>query len=375
MDHMFRMASEFNQDLNDWDLSYVTTIRSMFIGAYAFNGLISDWNTENVTDMTAVFYESFAFNQDISKWNVSSVTKMFDMFKVAQVFNQDIGGWDTSSVTNMDGMFSGASTFNHDLTSWCVTNIAAEPSNFAANSALTEANKPVWGTCPNGTSGGEAPSIGDGSIDSPYQINAFSQLLWISQESSRWDKHYVQTADINASLTQNSNAGSGWSPIGNSSTGFTGGYDGKDFSIENLFINRPNDSEIGMFGFVNNGIVKNIQLWDSNITGDTRVGAIAGALTNSSGQFSGNNVYDGFVLGNTTTGGLIGRLANNSHIHASSYTGTVTGYSSSQNFSGSGTPQNIGGIVGKMQGGSVLRKSFFDGHVFGNQLCWRNGWS
>ena len=46
-------------------------------------------------------------------------------------------------------MFSQASTFNHDLTSWCVTNIAAEPSDFAVNSVLTEANKSIWGTCPS----------------------------------------------------------------------------------------------------------------------------------------------------------------------------------------------------------------------------------
>ena len=214
-------------------------------------------------------------------------------------------------------------------------------------------------------SGTSTPSIGNGSSSSPFQIDSFSDLWWISQNSNRWIYHYIQTANIDASSTSYLDSGQGFTPIGNSTTRFTGSYDGQGFSIENLFINRPIDSEIGMFGFVNNGIVKNIQLWDSNITGDTRVGAIAGALTNSSGQFSGNNVYDGFVLGNTTTGGLIGRLANNSHIHASSYIGTVTGYSSSQNFSGSGTPQNIGGIVGKMQGGSVLRKSFFDGHVFG----------
>jgi hypothetical protein len=46
-------------------------------------------------------------------------------------------------------MFFNAIAFNQDLTSWCVTNISSEPDSFAANSALTEANKPVWGTCPN----------------------------------------------------------------------------------------------------------------------------------------------------------------------------------------------------------------------------------
>jgi hypothetical protein len=51
-------------------------------------------------------------------------------------------------VTDMTSMFSNATAFNQDLTSWCVTNLAAEPDNFATYSALTNANKPVWGTCP-----------------------------------------------------------------------------------------------------------------------------------------------------------------------------------------------------------------------------------
>ena len=47
----------------------------------------------------------------------------------------------------MEGMFRDATAFNQDLTSWCITNIAAEPANFATSSALTNAIKPVWGTC------------------------------------------------------------------------------------------------------------------------------------------------------------------------------------------------------------------------------------
>ena len=86
---------------------------------------------------------------------------------------------------------------------------------------------------------------------------------------------------------------------------------------------------------------------------------------NVSNQFLSNHVEEGYVLGNTTTGGLVGRLGSYSQVHESSYTGTVTGYPSSQNFIGGGDPKNIGGLVGKIKPNGVLKKSFFKGYVYG----------
>ncbi|MDC0142023.1 BspA family leucine-rich repeat surface protein [bacterium] len=44
------------------------------------------------------------FNQDIGNWNVSNVTTMKSMFNDTP-FNQNIGGWNVSKVTDMGGMF------------------------------------------------------------------------------------------------------------------------------------------------------------------------------------------------------------------------------------------------------------------------------
>ena len=77
------------------------------------------------------------------------VTSMQNLFSGKANFNSDIGFWDTSNVTNMDRMFENASSFNQDISGWCVSNINSEPINFLFSSALTDANKPVWGTCPN----------------------------------------------------------------------------------------------------------------------------------------------------------------------------------------------------------------------------------
>jgi surface protein len=78
---------------------------------------------------------------------------MINMFREATLFNQDIGDWNVSRVTNMEEMFNSASTFNQDLSNWCVTNLTSEPSKFSSSSPLTEANKPVWGTCPGNSYG------------------------------------------------------------------------------------------------------------------------------------------------------------------------------------------------------------------------------
>ena len=88
------------------------------------------------------------FNQDISSWDVSNVTSMRSMFTRANAFNQDIGNWDVSNVTNMNMMFQAASSFNQDLSGWCVSNIKEEPLYFSAW-PMDEENKPIWGTCPN----------------------------------------------------------------------------------------------------------------------------------------------------------------------------------------------------------------------------------
>ena len=153
--------------IGSWDVSNVTDMSNMFGGTLlndtTWNQLsiddISNWDVSSVTDMHKMFYWNFSFNQDIGSWDVSKVINMKNMFNSVAAFNKDIGSWDTSSVNNMDEMFSSGfltsydlnMDFNQDISDWCVTNITSEPQNFSWGSedALTEANKPIWGTCPD----------------------------------------------------------------------------------------------------------------------------------------------------------------------------------------------------------------------------------
>ena len=146
---MFR-ATPFNQNIGNWDVSKVTNMSDLFQSADYFNGNLSSWDTSSVLNMMNTFKYARSFNQDISGWNVSSVTTMAVMFFEADNFNQDISSWNTTNVTDMYAMFNSADDFNQDLSGWCVSNISSEPGDFASNSDLTDANKPVWGTCPGG---------------------------------------------------------------------------------------------------------------------------------------------------------------------------------------------------------------------------------
>ena len=101
----------------------------------------------SVTYMGSMFAGNSSFNQPIGDWDLSSVTYIWSMFNGASAFNQPIEDWDVSSVTFMSNMFNGASAFNQNISNWCVTNIPSEPSDFSTNSALSESNKPVWGSC------------------------------------------------------------------------------------------------------------------------------------------------------------------------------------------------------------------------------------
>jgi len=78
----------FNQDLNDWDLSSVTSLHLAFKESETFNGRISNWDVSLVENFRQSFNIASAFNQNISDWDVSSSSTFYHAFGFASSFNQ-----------------------------------------------------------------------------------------------------------------------------------------------------------------------------------------------------------------------------------------------------------------------------------------------
>lgn len=103
------------------DLTQVTSLRSMFSGVYLYGNNLNDWDVSNVTDMSSMFTGS-NFHEPLDNWDVSHVTDMSDMFANTS-FNFPIGNWDVSNVTDMSGMFFNANWFDQPLDNWDVSNV------------------------------------------------------------------------------------------------------------------------------------------------------------------------------------------------------------------------------------------------------------
>ena len=119
MSYAFCDNKTFNKNINNWDVSSVYTMDSMFKNS-EFNKQLNNWNVSNVVNMEYMFAFATCFNQPLEKWDVSSVKDMDSMFKNAESFNQPLEKWDVSSVKDMNSMFKNAESFNQPLEKWDV---------------------------------------------------------------------------------------------------------------------------------------------------------------------------------------------------------------------------------------------------------------
>lgn len=192
------------------------------------------------------------------------------------------------------------------------------------------------------------------------------------------------------------NGGKGWEPIGygvavvscggtyEALYGLKGTFDGQGHEIRDLFINRPEETIVGLVRYLNHGgVMSNVGVVDATVVGYHAVGIllannIGGTVTNcySNGNVTGRGIIGGLVgfnehgsisncystgsvAGTFAVGGLVGRQHPDCAI-GNSYTNcSVTGPLDPDDILAGG----IGGLVGD-NGGSV-NSSFWDTEASG----------
>lgn len=166
---------------------------------------------------------------------------------------------------------------------------------------------------------------------------------------------YALRNSIDATATKDL-ADGGFKPIiGKDDTAFTGKFDGLDYNIFNLNINRNTDN-VGLFSVVGNGaVIRNVTLVGGSITGGSNVGALAGQV--SGGAQISNIMNSASVTGSSNVGGIIGS-AENSVFENLVNTGTVAG-------TAEGAENNAGGLIGSLSGGTLSGTSYNLGGVTG----------
>ncbi|PWJ43203.1 InlB B-repeat-containing protein [Sediminitomix flava] len=144
---------------------------------------------------------------------------------------------------------------------------------------------------------------GTGDENSPYHITTVEQLRYLANNSSLWDKHFILMNDLDLSESNQWDNGQGLSPIGHLGIPFSGYFDGNEHFIKNLYINRPNKSFVGLFGYLKNATVNKLGLTNTTVTGKNKVGAIVGELYDA--EVSECLVH-GEVHGQLDVGGIVG---------------------------------------------------------------------
>ncbi len=188
-----------------------------------------------------------------------------------------------------------------------------------------------------------AYSDGNGTEAAPYQIASVSDWQQLMGTSSDWSKYFIMTADIDLQ-------GISLTPVGNTTTNFTGVFDGDEYIIYNADMNKPTTDNIGLFGRVGTaGRIRSLDVEDVNMTGNNYVGGLAG--------YNYGDINDCYVTGTVTgksnyVGGLTGRN-----------TGTITDCYEIVTVA-AGSSSYVGGLTGNNL--STIERCYAAGSVSGN---------
>ncbi|MDD4785169.1 MAG: GLUG motif-containing protein, partial [Candidatus Shapirobacteria bacterium] len=137
---------------------------------------------------------------------------------------------------------------------------------------------------------------GVGTSESPYQISNCTQLQNIGSSDSPgsfpyMDDYFVLINNIDCLETETWNQDIGGTYFGfdpiyyydentYENYFFSGFLDGQNFTIDGLYINRPDEYDVGLFGYISGSTIINLNLTNVDFTGRSYVGGVASYMEN-----------------------------------------------------------------------------------------------
>lgn len=239
-------------------------------------------------------------------------------------------------------------------------------------------------------------SGGQGTEAEPYAITTAEQLNGLRFYTGEGGEgtYFELMGDIDLSDPDFVDDASGWVPIGAASGDpFSAHLDGNGFTLGNLSIDRPEQTDQGLFGRLSDATVTNLHLETVSVSGQGSVGALAGRIQNTLVQgvtASGSVTTINTFISGSNAGGLIGYATNSEIIDSGAdvavtavdhnsgglvgyalYTDIRASYARGDVVGNGSEAINVGGLVGLLNTGGTVENSYATGAV--SAVAIRNG--
>ena len=347
-----------------WPLSdtpvQANPVNVVFNGNSATGTWIAEWQNDILGDPEYYFIASVVGDAE----EITSRNPLLTVTQPAQTCSQLGGTCKTSSCSGYDNCNSlgGTCTSGYCCSGTCTAKVVPKTCSQLGGTCKTSSCSgydncnSLSGTCTSGycCSGTCTAKV---VLDSKI-ISSCEELQKIGSDLDYpLDGNYILANDIDCSATSGWNSGKGFDPIGDMSNKFTGKFDGNNYKIRNLYINRDR-SYVSLFGVIADGAeIKNVGMMNVDISGQIGVGGLAGqihgsTITNSyaTGSVKVGNPSSGGGMG----GGLVGAVHENSVITKSYATSSVN----------CGSHGFAGGLVGTLYDSTIIN-SYAKGSVSG----------
>ena len=174
--------------------------------------------------------------------------------------------------------------------------------------------------------------VGSGTERTPFEIGSLSNLRAVAQLINSQTLGDNYTFRQTRSIDLRTDSVNPWKPIGNSSAGFEGTYDGGGHSITNMYVDNDN-FYAGFFGYVF-GTVKNLSILGNNVVNSPDALYSGGVVGYAHGNID-QCLFHGKVSGGEYAGGVVGYLHGDATncgavavVSGGEYAGGVVGYTS-----------------------------------------------